>query len=115
MCGNYTKDVCAYSDTIPPHLFFNSPPLTYLQDFVSHQHPWVWLLWIFSQSWITIHIWTNNNEKLASTEKLFLRPMYDAFFIDQSVTLNRRKTPAVIKKDMEDGEFYSAKLSIMLI
>lgn len=104
MCGNYTKDVCKYSNVIPPYLFFNAPSMTYLKDFISQQYPWVWLLWLFSQSWITVHIWSNNNEKLDSTEKLFLKPMYDAYFIDQSVALNRRKLPGITKKDKEDKE-----------
>lgn len=102
MCGNYTKNVCYYSDVIPSYLFFNSPSMTYLRDFISHQYPWVWLLWLFSQTWITLHIWSNINEKLDTTERLFLRPMYDAFFIDQSVAMNRRRAPGITKKVMED-------------
>lgn len=105
MCGNYAKDVCAYSDVIPPYLFFDSPSLIYLKDFISQQYPWIWLFWLFSQTWITIHIWNNNNEKLDSTEKIFLKPMYDAFFIDQSIALNRRRAPGIMIKDVEDGKF----------
>lgn len=109
MCGKYNKDVCAYSDFIPSHLSFNLPSLIYLKDFIANQYPWVWLLWLFSQTWITIHIWSNNNEKLDSTEKLFLRPMYDAFFIDQSIALNRRRAPGITLKAMEDGRYNSFK------
>ena len=43
-----------------------------------------------SQFWITINIWTNCNERLASTEKLFVTPMYSSILIDQSLALNRR-------------------------
>lgn len=52
---------------------------------------WVWLLWLLSQTWITIHIWTPKAERLASTEKLFVIPMYNGLLIDQSMALNRKR------------------------
>jgi hypothetical protein len=54
------------------------------------QQAWVWLLWLLSQTWITLHIWTPKAERLATTERLFVLPMYDALLIDQSLGLNRR-------------------------
>jgi chitin synthase len=91
MCGMYYRSECSFADSIPPHLFFELPPLLFLRDFISHQHAWIWLVWLLSQAWITVHIWSPNCDKLASTEQLFIRPMYDAFFIDQSLALNRRR------------------------
>lgn len=91
ICGMYNESECAYADSIPMYLFWETPPLTYLEDFVGHQHAWIWLVWLLSQSWITIHIWANDHDKLMSTEKLFFKPMYDAFLIDQSVAMNRRR------------------------
>ena len=55
------------------------------------QHAWVWLLWLLSQTWITLHIWTPKCERLASTEKLFVTPMYNGLLIDQSLGMNRRR------------------------
>lgn len=91
VCGVYTKNECAFTWAVPEYLFFQSPPVYFLNDFVSHQHAWVWLLWLLSQAWVTIHIWSPRCHRLASTEQLFVRPMYDFFFIDQSLALNRRK------------------------
>lgn len=91
LCGIRNGDPCFFHDTIPSYLFFNSPPVYLLNDFISHQHAWIWLLWLLSQTWITIHIWTPKCERLATTEKLFVSPMYDAFLIDQSLSLNRRR------------------------
>jgi chitin synthase len=54
------------------------------------QQAWVWLLWLLSQTWITLHIWTPKAERLATTERLFVLPMYDSLLIDQSLGLNRR-------------------------
>ncbi|KAJ8967543.1 hypothetical protein NQ314_002858 [Rhamnusium bicolor] len=92
MCGEFNKDECAYADIIPEYLFFKTPQFKYLNSFIAQEYSWIWLIWLLSQTWITIHIWTNSNEKLASTEKLFFRPMYDAYLIDQSIALNRRRT-----------------------
>lgn len=55
------------------------------------QYAWIWLLWLLSQTWITLHIWTPKCERLASTEKLFVSPMYNSLIIDQSLALNRRR------------------------
>lgn len=62
-----------------------------LSDFITRQMAWVWLLWLLSQTWITIHIWTPKAERLASTEKLFILPMYNGLLIDQSMALNRKR------------------------
>ncbi|KAG0723346.1 Chitin synthase chs-2 [Chionoecetes opilio] len=55
------------------------------------QYAWVWLFWLLSQTWITLHIWTPKCERLASTEKLYVTPMYNSLLIDQSMALNRRR------------------------
>lgn len=44
-----------------------------------------------SQAWITIHIWTPKCERLASTERLFVTPMYSSLLADQSLALNRKR------------------------
>lgn len=51
----------------------------------------MWLLWLLSQTWVTLHIWTPKCERLASTEKLFVTPMYNGLLIDQAMGLNRRR------------------------
>ncbi|XP_060530267.1 chitin synthase chs-2-like [Cylas formicarius] len=109
MCGIYTKDECAYTNVIPPYLFFNTLPLTYLRDFVGHHHTWLWLLWLLSQVWITQHIWFNRNKVLSTTEKLFMRPMYDAFLIDQSIALNRRVLVEEVEKHTHKTESDAVK------
>ncbi|CAH1276161.1 unnamed protein product [Diabrotica balteata] len=75
----------------PAYLFFNTPTMSRLEDFIGHQYSWIWFLWLLSQTWITIHIWSNDHEKLMSTEQLLRKPMYDAFLIDQSLAMNRRR------------------------
>ena len=67
--------------------------LVSLCDIYEHlfwQHAWVWLLWLFSQTWISLHIWKPNVNPLMSTEILFCMPGYESLFVDQSLALNRR-------------------------
>lgn len=90
-CGLRNNDPCFFHGTIPDYLFYESPLPNFLNDFVSKQYAWVWLLWLLSQTWITLHIWTPKCERLAATEKLFVVPMYDSLLIDQSMGLNRRR------------------------
>lgn len=90
-CGIRNGDPCFYHGTIPDYLFFDSPPAFVLSDFANRQMAWAWLLWLLSQTWITLHIWTPKCERLATTEKLFVNPMYNGLLIDQSMALNRRR------------------------
>lgn len=103
MCNAYNKDICAYHNVIPSYLFFKSPPMYELTNYTSQVQPWIWLLWILSQTWISIHVWRPTCEKLARTETLFFKPMYDAFFIDQSLALNRRRVDDMEYKKIDDG------------
>ncbi|XP_020295800.1 uncharacterized protein LOC109860841 isoform X2 [Pseudomyrmex gracilis] len=113
-CGLRNNDPCFFHGTIPPYLFYESPLPNFLNDFISKQYAWVWLLWLLSQTWITLHIWTPKCERLAATEKLFVVPMYDSLLIDQSMGLNRRRDDqpevkvedlAEIEKEKGDGDY----------
>ena len=67
------------------------PPIFYLFEYVVNEYMWLWLLWLISQAWITRHLWMPKCDKNASTEKLFVSPMYNGLLIDQSIAMNRRK------------------------
>ncbi|XP_044267838.1 chitin synthase chs-2 isoform X2 [Tribolium madens] len=117
-CGLRNGDPCFFHDTIPSYLFFESPPVVFLNDFISHQHAWIWLLWLLSQTWITLHIWTPKCERLARTEKLFVTPMYEGLLIDQSLGMNRRrddeadvKTEDLDEIQKEKGDEYYETIS----
>ncbi|XP_034230764.1 chitin synthase chs-2 isoform X3 [Thrips palmi] len=88
-CGLRKDDPCFFEGVVPSYLFFDPPPLNATTLF--DQHAWVWLLWLLSQTWITLHIWTPKCERLAATEKLFVSPMYSGLLIDQSLGMNRRR------------------------
>ncbi|RWS27551.1 chitin synthase 1-like protein, partial [Leptotrombidium deliense] len=67
---------------------------------------WFFIIWVFvfvSQVWTTVHLWSPHSERLATTEKLFVTPMYCSAFIDQSLMLNRIRSQNYIKND-EDIE-----------
>jgi len=89
-CGIRTEDVCAFT-SMPGYMFWECENGDILTGFLKDDYAWVWLLWLLSQTWITLHIWTPKCERLASTEKLFVSPMYNCLMIDQSLALNRRR------------------------
>lgn len=103
-CGLRNGDPCVFHGTIPDYLFFQAPPAYFLSIFIKEQYAWVWLLWLLSQTWITLHIWTPKAERLATTEKLFVTPMYNALLIDQSLGLNRRRDDEADCKTEELGD-----------
>lgn len=102
MCGVYVNNECAFYNTIPSYLFFNCPNFYFLKDFVLHHQSWIWLIWLLSQAWITMHIWSPSSERLARTERLYVKPVYDAFLIDQSLALNRRRNDRVADPEIRD-------------
>ena len=90
-CGLRNEDSCYFRDTLPDYLYWECPGGDFLGDFITNQHAWIWIFWLLSQTWITFHIWIPKCERLAPTEKLFVRPWYCSFLIDQSLGLNRRR------------------------
>merc|ERR1712223_1480583 len=94
-CGLRNEDSCYFRDTLPDYLYWECPGGDFLSDFITNQHAWIWIFWLLSQTWITFHIWIPKCERLAPTEKLFVRPMYCSLLIDQSLGLNRRRDDEV--------------------
>lgn len=90
-CGLRNEDACWFRESLPDYLYFECPGGDFLHDFISNQHAWIWIIWLLSQTWIALHIWIPQCERLAPTEKLFVTPMYTSFLIDQSLSLNRRR------------------------
>lgn len=118
MSGYYADDSCYYSSTIPRYLFFKIPPIYSLGDFLGEQLAWIWLLWLLSQAWITVHIWNPRCEKLARTERLFVKPMFDPYLIDQDIALNRRQEDRPEKRDedvMEEDDVSMSKFLLINI
>ncbi len=35
--------------TIPDYLYFDCPRGDFLEDFISNQHGWIWIVWLLSQ------------------------------------------------------------------
>ncbi|RWS27637.1 chitin synthase 1-like protein, partial [Leptotrombidium deliense] len=91
-CGIHFENSCHFSSWIPRYLFWTCPNEPFVSDtsFFNVQAI-LWLLWLLSQTWTTIHIWIPKCERLATTEKIFVNPMYSAAIIDQSLALNRRR------------------------
>nr|XP_022916175.1 uncharacterized protein LOC111426060 [Onthophagus taurus] len=110
MCGKYNTDPCSFYSTIPLYLFFNSPEPSEIQDFIQNDYPYLWLFWIISQAWITAHIWVPKCEKMAKTERLYVRPMYEPFVLDQDLAMNRRINDEPIRLKADKNEVGNAML-----
>lgn len=109
MIGVREYKTCAFHGFLPDYIFFKMPDERYnFFYYVLTEFSWVWLLWLFSQTWITRHIWSPKSEKNASTEKLFVKPVYSGLIVDQDLALNRRQNDEdqIIKKHhmMRAGE-----------
>ncbi|XP_053697083.1 chitin synthase chs-2-like [Sabethes cyaneus] len=105
-CGLREADVCVFTSVLPDYLFFRVPPIYYLFDYVFNEFSWLWLLWLLSQTWITRHLWMPKSDRNASTEKLFVTPMYNSLLVDQSIAMNRRR---------EDQEDFVKKIDMIKV
>lgn len=51
-CGLRNEDTCRFRDAVPDYLYWECPPGgDFLNDFISNQHAWIWLIWLLSQTW----------------------------------------------------------------
>ncbi|CAH0725884.1 unnamed protein product, partial [Brenthis ino] len=91
VCGMRNADPCAFRYIIPDYVFFDIPPVYFLKDYIGREMAWIWLLWLVSQSWITMHNWFPRCERLAATDKLFIKPWYNGALVDQSLLMYRTK------------------------
>lgn len=103
VCGMHFEDRCNSTQWLPTYLFwtchkipFVSPTLDdpnsgSIMNSFANIHVFMWLIWLISQAWITVHIWMPRCERLATTDKLFVNPMYCGALIDQSLALSRRR------------------------
>ncbi|GAB0098083.1 Chitin synthase [Sergentomyia squamirostris] len=93
LAGQREQNTCVFDGFIPNYLFFNTPTTEKFIVYLRNDAPWIWVLWLFSQVWITLHIWSPRCNKNAPTDVLFVSPMYNGLVMDQSMVLNRRQFP----------------------
>ncbi|CAL8111798.1 unnamed protein product [Orchesella dallaii] len=104
LCGLRNDDVCFWDSVLPGYLWWTCPEGEFWNDFFVKEHTWVWVLWLLSQTWITLHIWHPKGLRLARTESVFATPMYNAFMVDQTLALNRRRDEDSLEMDEEEEE-----------
>lgn len=107
-CGLYFEDSCNLSSYLPRYIFWTCPTAPFVNEAnFFNLHAVMWLLWLLSQTWVTIHVWIPKCERLAATEKLFVNPMYSSVLIDQSLAMNRRRDDQEVIKSEDinlDGD-----------
>lgn len=110
-CGIHFEARCFFNSRLPTYLFWTCHKMPFasalsnqtpallgeptvepslLNNFINI-HSFMWIIWLVSQAWITVHIWMPRCERLATTDKLFVNPMYCGVLIDQSLALSRRR------------------------
>ncbi|XP_029847379.2 chitin synthase chs-2 [Ixodes scapularis] len=99
-CEFQTGSVCFLDNYLPKYLYWRCPEDSFFQ-FIKVQHGWLWFAWFLSQTWIAAHVWMPKSARLASTERLFVNPLYCSALIDQSLAMNRRKDDEDIRGDAE--------------
>lgn len=110
-CGMRGSDTCAfYNWSIPNYIFFECPAVGDYLEYLWTAQLWLWIIWFSSQLWITMHIWFPKSPRLASTEQIFCTPMYSSIFIDQSLTMNRRKDGRKVLKITVFSDFFRPSL-----
>lgn len=109
-CGLHFEDRCNSNQWLPTYVFWTCHKIPFMSSMsIGNQnlgtpdvgasivnsftniHAFMWLVWLISQAWITVHIWMPRCERLATTDKLFVNPMYCGVIIDQSLALSRRR------------------------
>lgn len=94
-----TKNEDKGKPSVLDYLFFDEFLFKNWDEFLSSWYIWFWLIWLMSQIWITMHMWTTENERLALAEKIFSTITYDSLMIDQCLALNRRMQNENIEQD----------------
>lgn len=102
LCGVRNNDTCFWDSLFPGYLWWSCPVGDFWSDYFLSQHTWLWVLWLLSQFWITLHIWHPKGLRLARTESVFATPMYNGFMVDQTLALNRRRDEDYL--EMDDDE-----------
>ncbi|XP_050669980.1 chitin synthase chs-2-like isoform X2 [Leptidea sinapis] len=116
ICGLRNANPCAFYGIVPEYLGYTIPPVYFLKHYISREMTWIWILWLMSQAWITIHTWAPRCERLAATDKLFAKPWYSGVLIDQSLLMNRTRDddmeiPVEDLKDLRDDASLCSSIS----
>ncbi|KAL6424393.1 hypothetical protein ACFW04_009877 [Cataglyphis niger] len=93
LCDIRNNNFCAFHKVFTDYsivFFFEESFFKNWNGFISDWYVWCWLIWLMSQIWITRHLWTTENERLALAERIFSIITYDSLMIDQCLALNKK-------------------------
>ncbi|XP_027196350.2 chitin synthase chs-2-like [Dermatophagoides pteronyssinus] len=99
------QDKCKLVSIFHPfqYLFWNEEETRIFQfSLYNSVIAFIWILSFVNQVLNTLHIWRETSERLASTEQLFVSPMYNTVMIDQSLVMNRRCLKLIFAPEDED-------------
>ena len=88
-CSMYLNNSCHYSDSFPAYIFWQCSNMDLMNDGSLQINALLWLLWLLSQIWLSFHVFTSSCAKcdrLASTDKLFLKPVYESLILGKLIS-----------------------------
>ena len=89
-CSMYLNNSCHYSDSFPAYIFWQCSNMDLMNDGSLQINALLWLLWLLSQIWLSFHVFTSSCAKcdrLASTDKLFLKPVYESLILGKCLDI----------------------------
>ncbi|CAD5211352.1 unnamed protein product [Bursaphelenchus okinawaensis] len=116
-CERRAVDACYMSNVVSKELFWQcgaTDASVWSYEFWSRPQTYIWLGWLVTQVWVCIHLWAPKQERLATSERLFVLSYYNNFFLDQSLAFNRRRDEETKIKadcldlDSEENQTYQA-------
>ena len=98
-CELWNHDPLQFKSAIPSYLFYDCyNSIGGLSHLLIDDHIWMAAIWWISIIILTKHIWSPHIERLASTEKIFIRPFYSNVLLDTSLTMNRRRDDTEVSR-----------------
>ncbi|UXI14105.1 chitin synthase 1 [Sarcoptes scabiei] len=91
--GIGAQDKCQLVEIFEPFQFIFWKQSTLVMFDMNLKNLIVWIVSMLSfinQVTNSLHIWKETSERLASTEQMFVSPLYNSILIDQSLVFNRR-------------------------
>lgn len=76
-CNNRKADLCNMALFLPKEVFWNcnsSNDINEIEFDLFQWHFWnlqilIWIVWLLSQTWITLHLWIPGQDRLARSEE----------------------------------------------
>lgn len=67
LCGLRQANICYFHNLLPDYTFFKTPSNEFLFVYIFKYFAWIWIFWLFSQTYVTRHLWSPKGTCVLST------------------------------------------------